>query len=64
MRSEFIGWQVTFEAMSFDSVGIEYKHRWCPNCVETMEVNRVLFDVCAKRNEIVVDECSGFVVAV
>jgi hypothetical protein len=50
--------------MSLNSVWIEYEHGRCPKCVETMEVNGMFFDVCAEGNEILVDEGSGFVVAV
>jgi hypothetical protein len=50
--------------MSFLSIRIEYQHARRPESVETMKVSGMFFDVCFERDEVVVDECRGLIVAV
>src|SRR6185503_13011690 len=40
------------------------EHGGSPHCIETMEVDWSLFDVCCERYEVLVDERSEFVVVV
>ena len=56
MSAKFIPRQIAFEARSFFSVGVEDEHGGSPHCIETMEVDWALFDVCCERYEVLVDE--------
>lgn len=50
--------------MAFRTMRIEYQHSGCPVCVETMEVSRMLFDVCFEGYEVFVYESSGYFISV
>jgi len=56
LRAKLVFRQVTLDAKSLFAVCIEHQHGRCPQCVETMEVNGVLFDVGFERDEVVVNE--------
>ena len=64
LRTKFIARQITFETEAFLALRIEKEHTRRPEGVETMEVSRVLFDVCCERYEVFVDEGGGFFVGV
>src|SRR6185369_3277743 len=56
LRAKLVLRQVTLDAKSLFAVRIENQYARCPESVETMEVNRMLFDVCFERHKVVVDE--------
>ena len=56
LRTKFISWQIALETLPFYSVRIKDEHGWRPHCVKAMEVDRMFFDVCFERDEVVVDE--------
>jgi hypothetical protein len=64
LRTKLVFRQITLDAKPLFPVRIENNHGWRPQSVETMEVNRVFFDVCLERHEVGVDKRSSLVIAV
>ena len=57
-------WQVTFDAVTLHTIGVQNENGRRPKCVEAMEPCGMFFDVGFQRNKVVMDEVGDFCVAV
>ncbi|MFY9618635.1 MAG: hypothetical protein WAM70_22185 [Pyrinomonadaceae bacterium] len=63
-RAEPIFRQITFDAIPFDTFGIQNENRWCPNRVEAFEVRGMFFYVGREWDEVLIDEVGGFLIRI
>src|SRR5712671_2282768 len=63
-RAKPIFWQVAFDTIALNTVGIHNQNGWCPKCFETMKPCWMLFDVGFERYKCLVDEICDCLVAV
>jgi hypothetical protein len=64
MRAKPILWQVTFDAITLNTIGVQNQNGGRPKCVEAMEPGGMFFDVSFQRNEALVDKVGDFLVTV
>jgi hypothetical protein len=49
-------WQIAFDPITFDALGIQDENRWRPYSFKAFEVSGMCFDVSFERDKSLVDE--------
>src|SRR5258706_9353041 len=63
-RAKPILWQVTFDAITLNTIGVHNQNGWRPKCVEAMKPCGMLFDVGFDRDKGLVDKICDRLIAV